>query len=221
MNKLNKKEVFLTDNDLDRCRNVIRELLFKNDINVSELARAINLPQPTIQRLVSGKTVDPKLSTLTLIANHFSLTIDQLLGNATNNSLDNNTAFKVCTAPIISWEQAAQFKKFLNSTQIKDWKDWIAVDINISSSIIFGLKTKPSMEPRFITGSILTIDTEKKPVDGDLVIVCYPDTIEATIREIILDGPKHEIRSITDKNTETLTENIKLIGIVVQTRYSY
>lgn len=221
MNKLNKKELFLTDNDLDRCRNVIRELLFKNDINVSELARAINLPQPTIQRLVSGKTVDPKLSTLTLIANYFSLSIDQLLGNATNNSLNSNISFKVRTAPIISWEQAAEFQKLFNSEQIKDWKDWIAVDIDITSSVIFGLKTKPSMEPRFITGSILTIDTEKKPVDGDLVIVHYPNTIETTIREIILDGPKHEIRSIIDKNTEILTENIKLIGIVVQTRYSY
>ena len=77
------------------------------------------------------------------------------------------------------------------------------------------------MEPRFIAGSILTVDPNKKPVDGDLVIVHYQGTPEATIREIILDGPKHELSSITEENTEKLSDDITIIGVVIQTRFSY
>lgn len=179
------------------------------------------MPQPTIQRLVAGTTLDPKLSTLTIIANYFSLTIDQLLGNYPISVLNSDFSYKVHTAPIISWQHATQYKNFFENEEIKEWKEWLAVDIDIHSKLVFGLKTKPSMEPRFITGSILTIDPGKDPVDGDLVIVHYKDTLETTIREIILDGPKHEVCSITNQSTEALTGNIKLIGVVVQIRFSY
>jgi SOS-response transcriptional repressor LexA len=220
MKTLSKKELLINSNDFDRCRIVVRELLYKNNINVTELAKSINLPQPTIQRLVTGKTSDPKLSTLTLIANYFSITIDQLLGNTPIENISTNHSYKIHTAPIVSWKTAIGIKDFFDSTEIKNWKDWISIDIE-SSQFSFGLRTKPSMEPRFINGSILTIDPNKKPVDGDLIIVHYVNTEEATIRELILDGPKHAIRSITDQSIEELTENIKVIGVVIQTRFSY
>lgn len=209
----------MIENDFDKCRVTLRLLLFKNNINATELARAINIPQPTIQRILAGKTEDPKLSTLTAIANYFSLTLDQLLGNAPLT--DVVFLKKTQKAPVISWEKASQFKEFFESNEIKDWKNWISIDTKTSSSFIFGLQTKPSMEPRFIAGSILTIDPDKKPVDGDLVIVHYPNIPEATIREITLDGPKHELSSITEQSTEKLSKDINIIGVVVQTRFSY
>ena len=189
-------------------------------MNVTELAKNINLPQPTIQRLVTGKTTDPKLSTLTLISNYFGITIDQLLGNMPIENINTNHIYKIHTAPIVSWSMAVDIEDFFNSSELKNWKDWFSIDIE-SSQFSFGLRTKPSMEPRFINGSILTIDPQKKPVDGDLIIVHYTDTEEATIRELILDGPRHAVCSIAVQTNEELTENIKIIGVVIQTRFSY
>ncbi len=220
MRTLSKKELLINSNDFDRCRIVVRELLYKNNINVTELAKNINLPQPTIQRLVTGKTSDPKLSTLTLIANYFSITIDQLLGNTPIENISTSHSYKIHTAPIVSWKIAIGIKEFFDNPEIKNWKDWISIDIE-NSPFSFGLRTKPSMEPRFINGSILSIDPNKKPVDGDLIIVHYQNTEEATIRELIFDGPKHAVRSITDQTSEELTDNIKIIGVVIQTRFSY
>jgi len=100
--------VNMIENDFDKCRDTLKTLLFKNNINATELARAIDIPQPTIQRILAGKTEDPKLSTLTAIANYFSLTIDQLLGNSPLT----DTAFfnKTKKSPVISWEQATRYK---------------------------------------------------------------------------------------------------------------
>lgn len=220
MKTLSKKELLINSNDFARCSVVVKELLYKNHINATELAKNINLPQPTIHRLVTGKTTDPKLSTLILIANYFGITIDQLLGNMPIENIRTNRSYKIHTAPIVSWNAAVGIEDFFNSSAFKNWKDWIPIDIE-SSQFSFGVRTKPSMEPRFINGSILTIDPQKKPIDGDLIIVHYTNTEEATIRELILDGPKHAVRSITNQTIEELTEHIKIIGVVIQTRFSY
>lgn len=46
----------------------------------TQLARLLNLPAPTVNRLLSGAVQDPRLSTLMRVANHFKVTLDELIG---------------------------------------------------------------------------------------------------------------------------------------------
>jgi len=64
------------------ARNIVA-LMKKRRISDSDLAKAISLPYNTIKRITVGKTVDPKISTLLLIANFFDVSIDGLLKNMT------------------------------------------------------------------------------------------------------------------------------------------
>lgn len=222
MYELPQSNSLLTSADIYQVREVIIKLMTKQGINTTKLAREIGLPQPTIHRLVAGKTEDPKLSTLISIANYFSITIDQLLGNANIDNIQaTNSKPAAVSIPIISWENALQAKIFPQNLTISNWSDWFISDLKISSNA-FGLRSKPSMEPRFSVGSILTVDPDEFPQDGNIVIVHYPHTKEATIREVILDGPKKLLCSITNKNEiDELTKNIKILGTVMQARYTY
>jgi transcriptional regulator with XRE-family HTH domain len=49
-------------------------------ISGSDLARQLNIPPPSINRILSGHTADPRCSTLILLADYFDISIDQLLG---------------------------------------------------------------------------------------------------------------------------------------------
>ena len=51
----------------------LRQLLMSRGISETELARQTNLPQPTIHKIMSGKTLDPRMSTLKSIASYFEV----------------------------------------------------------------------------------------------------------------------------------------------------
>ncbi len=214
-------EEHLDHSSAHQFRSVLKELMYRHHITATELARRIDLPQPTVHRLLAGKTEDPKLSTLSIIAQYFQVSIDQLLGATPLEANPLNKPGISLSIPLISWENATT-KSFTNKLNTSNWNDWFLIDIEASPHS-FGLKTKPSMEPRFPGGSILTIDPNITPKDGDLVIVHYKNTAEATIREIILDGPKQLLRSIIADSSmpDELEQNIKIIGVVIQTRFSY
>jgi len=211
-----KKQDLHISGSIDKCRLTIKKLLASKQINASGLAREIHLPQPTIHRLLTGKTEDPKLSTLTLIADYFSITLDQLLGN-TKTILGANKPPQ--SIPIISWQEAAHIENTLANQHHKKWLSIADMQISASS---FGLISKKSMEPMFHAGSSLIVDTQAIQCDGDIVIVHYANTSEATLRKIVLDGPTQEVHSLFNNSVcDKLTKNIKIIGVVTQMRYSF
>src|SRR3990167_3591878 len=59
---------------------VLKRLLFERDMKPTDLARTLHIPQPTIHRLVVGKSKRPYKSSLLPIADYFSITVEQLLG---------------------------------------------------------------------------------------------------------------------------------------------
>ena len=76
--------------------------------------------------------------------------------------------------------------------------------------------------PRFPKDTILIISPDIQPRDGDLVIVHYPDSKEATIRELSIDGPMKLLLPINPNNQQDhLQDQIKIIGTLAQTRFSY
>lgn len=52
------------------------------DITENELARQTGVPQPTINRILSGESRDPRTGTLEKLAEFFNVTVTQLRGEA-------------------------------------------------------------------------------------------------------------------------------------------
>lgn len=216
-NESNKSDI-----NLERLRLNLEFLMKKKKINASRLAEVVNVSQPTIHRLLTGKLEDPRLSLLTEIANYFSVSLERLLGRDEQENITSfNDHYKgLSHVPVIGWNDVV---KGLHSSDLSPntWSDWLVVDKNISKNS-FALKSKRSMEPRFPTNSLLIIDPSMEPMDGDLVVVHYQDTTEATLREIRLDGPKKELLQITGEPlANEISQNIEILGVVVQTRFSY
>lgn len=196
----------------------LRKLMQKAGLNEADLSRKTHIPQATLHKILSGKTEDPRASTLKTLSDFFGVSIDELL---TGNFSDNNKA--VITArsiPVISWKDCVQAKAFIKNLTPASWDSWMVSEFISENS--YALSTKPSLSPRFPKNTILFIDADSKPQDGDYVVVLFPKTEEATLREFSMDGPTQLLLPI-NPNSEAvkMNNNIKILGVLIKSSVSY
>src|SRR3990167_3080716 len=156
----------------------LHQFMKKENVHEAELARETAIPQPTLHKLLTGKTTDPRLSTLQTLADYFRTSIDALY---TESNLHNQSHLpKGKAIPIISWEDALDFRHAIKHATSQHSLTWIVVEDQPRANL-FALKSKASMEPYFPRNTILIVDTDLTPSDGDLMIVHFPNTPACTI----------------------------------------
>ncbi len=213
------KKIKHQDSSEDLLIKNLQELMQQKGINEAELSRQTNISQSTLHKILSGKTNDPRISTLKILANYFELTLDDLY--SANVLLRANFASQWQSIPVISWEDCIKTKYPTATLSPTNWGQWIVVD-HVDGKHTYGLATKSCMQPRFPKGTILIVDPEIQAVDGDLVIAQYRDVPKATLREMLIDGPNKLLISLNQNiPPDKLEGNIKVIGTVVQSRFSY
>lgn len=219
MNQLHKIHLQSAEHDL-LIRN-LRELMKKNGLNEAELSRRTRIPQATVHKILAGKTEDPRASTLKTLSDFFGISIDELLsGNPVVITTGKNASIAAQSIPVISWKECIYSKRFIAGLTPTNWEKWAVSEF--LSKHAYALSSKPSMAPRFPKDTILFIDPETTPKDGDHVIVLYPDTDEATIREFSVDGPTQLLLPINPNMEITkLTKKIKILGVLVKSSFAY
>lgn len=196
------------------------KLLMKqhNNISATELARQTNIPQPTLHRLLSGDTVDPRVSTLNTVANFFGVSIDYFLSNTHPSAHTQNSTH----IPLLSWKDVTGYSDVLKSINAHSLNiNWIQTDANVST-MAFALPSKKSISVIFPIGSILIIDPNIEPSDGDLVLIIDTSTQEPTLRELIIDGPQKVLYAL-DKSLDPIqiSNKTSIIGVLAQTKFTY
>ncbi|MCD6040298.1 MAG: hypothetical protein K0S27_1698 [Gammaproteobacteria bacterium] len=197
----------------------LHRLMRAKGISEAELARQSNIPQPTLHKILSGKTDDPRASTLKALANTFGISIDELLsGMDTPQQI--NIANKTQSIAIISWSECIHAVKFITNLTPTNWNKWIVSDY--LSQNAYGLMSKTSMEPYFPRKTILIVDPDMMAEDGDVVVVFYPNTQEATLRKLSIDGPTKLLLPINaNANPDNFGKDIKIVGVVVKSVFSF
>ena len=59
---------------------ILNRLLFEKKMKPIDLARKLGIPQPTMHRIVTGKSPNPHKSNLEPLAEYFDVTVAQLKG---------------------------------------------------------------------------------------------------------------------------------------------
>lgn len=194
-------------------------LMHKQGMSEAELARQTSIPQPTLHKILSGKTNDPRISTLQQLADYFQVSLDGLYSY---DVLQNKKAtVEGRSIPIISWAECTKADNPTQGLSPNNWDDWVIVDKS-SSEHCYALISRACMEPHFPRGTTLIVNPVIKPTDGDLVIVQYPETQDATLRELSIDGPYQLLLSPYRKTEpEQFNDTIRILGTVIQSRFSY
>jgi len=205
----------------------LKKLLFERNMKPIDLAREVDIPQPTIHRLVTGKSCRPYMSSLKPIADFFSLSVEQLVGEThfpsqhwqedTKNLADTP---KIKTIPLIDWAQTTTGVE----TQPAG-AQYLVSSANISNDAFALSMSDSSMEPLFPKLTYLIFDPQRMPIDRSYVLVKL-DGIETPIfRQLLIDIEHQYLKPLhPDLNIfqmRLLGNNDTIIATLVESRINH
>lgn len=217
MKKKQSKEMLRSKSIAD----TLSELLGKNNLSSNQLANILGIPTMTVRRLLSGETEDPRISTLKIISDYFGVSIDVLAGDNSQKLLMPSKKIASYLVPKISWDSLSTIKN-INEVDFNTFNEWQSVSLNEQDTIsksTFALESKPSMYPRFPSGSIFIIDPKIIPTDGDIVLVRIKLNNTVTLRELVIDPPVWQLLALTtnSKPIEYHEDEHEIVGVNVLT----
>lgn len=199
----------------------LKTLLFKNNLTPTELARHIDLPQQTIQRIAQGTSENPRAATIEKIASHFDISPDQLLGKAPL-FLDNDNGLSEPTTqsiPVFTFEQLHQTDKKTLSTQ---HHEQIIVSAEYHPDTFAVVMNDTSMQPYFDKGCLLIIEPKDVMMDMDFVLIKNMDNHIIQFRQAISENQTFYLKALNPNSpsfqAQLLTTQDQLLGVLVETR---
>ncbi len=177
---------------------VLKQLMDHAHLSANALARKLNLPTPTINRLLTGEVKDPRISTLIAITEYFGIKIDQILGkepldkkfikDEEENILISRPPMSL---PILTITEATEYDKYWKTptcgwlrwqNQFKDNKDSIQDNV-------FAVTIKNNLyEPIFNNGAYIIVNPKLKPLSGDYILVSFIGDSTATVKKYVAEG---------------------------------
>jgi SOS-response transcriptional repressor LexA len=195
----------------------LMHLMKENKITITHLHKKTGIPITTIQRICKNPNANPTLASLIPLANYFSITIAQLIGE---ESLPNNSAntqspstSQLINVPILTWQQATQWPH----TSIEQ-NPSITTEANMGSNS-YALKVAEENIEGFHSNSILVVDPSLKPQNRDYVVSLKQGNDAATLKQILMHEDDTYLKPMnSDFKTTIMDESYRILGIVVQVR---
>lgn len=185
------------------------------DLSEAKLSRRTGVPQPTLHKVLSGKTADPRVSTVQAIAQYFNISTDSLI---VSSPLPENTVPTMQSIPICSWHECiAAFKK-------DPPPDCATVVTEYIAESAFALVAKSSMGAHYPNGSLLVVHPSLPPQDGDFLIVHIKNSEEVSMRKLAVDGPVKNLLSIYAPDglaPIVLDKKVQVLGVVVKSIFNF
>jgi transcriptional regulator with XRE-family HTH domain len=112
-------------------KNIILLMEHHNIKNESKLAQLANIPQSTINKIISGNTPDPRISTILPIAKYFNVTLDTLLNENPifASELQDIEAYNAPNQliPLVTYNELLEIHSHLDSLTPGTWPHWLPI----------------------------------------------------------------------------------------------
>ena len=175
---------------------IVRKLMEHANMSEADLSRGVNLPQTTINRLLTGQTTDPRVSTLVAIAQFFEISLEQVLGRELLVLNSNCRHGKSSTIPVVPWECLQEFfcNKLKNENCLTTWLKTEKL-LNPGS---FALTTPVSCASIFGEASTLVLNRlteESQILDGQITLV-EVESGQFCLRKVLKDGAEYYLKRL-------------------------
>jgi hypothetical protein len=192
----------------------------------ADLAREVNMTPPTIHRLITGKSMRPYKSSLKPIADYFSMSVAQLVGETPFINTDSSIKNKIVEPtiaigiPLISWNSLSS-----SNQSISDKHNGTIIVSNTSEQSFATILEDSSMEPIFYRGSVLIFDAHRPPKDRSFVLVQLNKKKLFVFRQVLVDLDRKYLKSLNPDlisfPMRLLNDGDKIIATLVEARQLY
>ena len=164
----------------------IRQLMACAKMSEADLCRGVNLPQTTVNRLLSGHTTDPRINTLVAIAQFFEVSLEQLLGFEALIPNNLGISTRGCILPIINWRHLKGWL-YNNLETSSELHRWIKTERNFNEHS-FALSAPASCSQVFGEESLLLMNRLKSNDLEDGKLVLLEQDTEFYLRKVLREG---------------------------------
>jgi SOS-response transcriptional repressor LexA len=189
-------------------------LMAKNRLNSNGLARIVGVPATTIKRIRNNEQTNPTILTLLPIAQFFSISLDQLIGNEpiVINDKESYKKSRIHKIPLLSWQECSDYA----SLDYSNISNFTYTERAVSAKA-YALKIEDDDLDFFPKNSILIIEPTILPASGDYVIIGNIEQHIAAVRKYIIEIDKIYLKPLVPGvDVATLTDTYKILGIVIQ-----
>ncbi|HLB43671.1 MAG TPA: S24 family peptidase [Gammaproteobacteria bacterium] len=206
---------------------ILTRLMIECDTDDAKLSRETGIPASTISRMRLNPDANPTAATLRPIAKFFGISISQLLGDeplpidrlpGTHNPI----GFTSSRMPVlVDWNWIIEWLENGGNTVRDKLTNWISTEREVGSRAFALIIPTDSFGIAFRKGSLIIVDPDNQPKDGDLILLKIQEEENILLRQFLKDGNDIYIRSVNPemKGTKLLTENYKFLGVVIETRF--
>ncbi len=207
---------------------VLKTLMFKKNIKTTQLARDLDLPQQTLQRIVSGTSPNPHVKNLKPIADFFNITLEQLKGEQplpesfADMHLPTAAKPKARQLPKVCWDD---IEIYLNNPGAYKLESTIFVEESAGNNTFALTLGDSAMEPYFPQNCLLIMSPEKNPKDRSFVLAKIADSKTYLFRQLLIDGEYKYLKALNPDLSafpmRFLKENDEIIATMIEFRHLY
>ena len=204
----------------------LRAKMVELGLNESELGRRADVPQPTINRILSGESSSPRRPTIEKIARVLRVSPNWLMfgGEDESKSFDSNVEMALQPSrsfsyPEISWVQAGTASEAMELCNVaaceKHTSDVWAGDNGFWLKVMGPSMTSPA-GPSFPEGFLILVAPEFEPRSGQFVVAKLIDSNEATFKQFIRDSGAFYLKPLNPSfPTIPMDDTWVVVGTVV------
>lgn len=191
-------------------------LMSETHLNAEELSRRIGLPASTIKKIRNNKGTNPTLSTLTPLANYFSLSISQLVGEEEMPSSRIKGTYKINIEnlnylPLITWQESITWP------DIKKRSYTMVTTEHQYSKLAYALIIEEEGWENLSKDTVLLVEPNLKIEHRDFIVVFKRGQKKPTLKQILFDEGELYLKPVTQGyNITIFTPQHKILGVVVE-----
>lgn len=205
----------ICSSSITNLNNILRKLIASSDhLSGSELAKRCGIPVSTVNRILAGTVIDPKISTLKPLADYFGVSVDQLLGYAALPEKFNRHNQKIKPSMALPVFQIKNFQSPSQNTN--QWFTWVSDKPTNNETFAISIETN-EFEPIFSKDSILIVEPSMlPPQNNDYVAVIFEPNNTIAIKKYKVEEDDYYFLSLNPQIQALLCSSKKyhLLGVI-------
>lgn len=203
----------------------LRLLLDLHEMTETQLAKELKIANTTFHRILNDDASNPNISSLRPIAKHFSVTIDQLIGDS---PLFINSGEKIeiirhtrSLIPVLNFafQDLKNTEALLKSIDSSNWHHWVSTPLPQTEHCFAVEISLPLYLPPLYKGSIQVISASDHYHSGDICLIIDNQKRHAGFKKILFEGDVMFLVNIYSLDQSVILQNPKeqpIIGKVIQ-----
>lgn len=157
----------------------LRWLMDRNGTNATQVAQHTGIPQPTIYRILTGETGNPRVATLTSLAKHFRVSLEALQSTDMRQNEVTTTPIPISQpfrqVPVVGHVKGGP-DGYLEELEYPPGQGDGHVEYPARDDNAYALRVKgDSMRPRIRPGEFVILEPNHRASPGDDVVVIAAD----------------------------------------------